>query len=383
MRSTIPPEAYIDDAWFERERQLLMLPLWQFVAPRMLLAKHNAFVTRSVCGIEVVVQNFQGELRAFENICLHRQNPLQQQPQGVRPLVCSYHGWGYNAEGQVENIPFHDTAYRLPAQERACLRLKRFPVECIGNLVFVNLGDRPMPIEEQFSIEALSSLREASEHFDSEVLVATLPSHFNWKLAYENLRDSLHPRYLHQQSVYQQVKFQVLMDEPAVAQAHHYHRSGASSQNEHLYVLRTLSNGGRNEPLLHAPHYAWHDHVERYGSDDWYLNWLVFPNLHVASGSGGHSFIIEHHQPVSANRTDLVVYYVTARKKRRYPTSQAVLLAHLEGAERVLREDISVMEKVQSALHADAPRATLGDFEFANIGVERWYMDVMDGRHAL
>ncbi|QHI97960.1 Rieske 2Fe-2S domain-containing protein [Xylophilus rhododendri] len=383
MRSLIPAEAYTDEAWFARERELLMRPLWQFVAPRMLLGKHNAFVTRSICGIEVVVQNFDGELRAFENICLHRQNPLQQQPQGVRPLVCSYHGWGYRADGAVDNIPFHDSAYRLPPQERECLRLRRFPVECIGQLVFVNVGDKPVAIEQQFSMDALASLRAASELFDSEVLIATIAGRLNWKLAYENLRDSLHPRYLHQQSVYQQVKFQVQMDETAVAAAKAYHAQGSADRDQHMDVLRGFSNGGLNEPIAQMPHYAWHENVERYGQDDWYLNWLVYPNLHIASGSGGYSFIIEHHQPVSAGRTDLQIYYVTARKKKRYPTSAAVLMAHLEGAEKVLREDIDVMEKVQSALRPGAPRAQLGDFEFGNIAVERWYMDVMEGRHAL
>ncbi len=383
MQSLMPPQAYIDEEWFARERALLMRPLWQFVAPRMLLGKHNAFVTRNVCGVDVVVQNFNGKLRAFENICAHRQNPLQQQPHGVRPLVCSYHGWGYDAQGRVDNIPFHDSAYRLPEQERACLHLRQFPVECIGNLVFVNVGERPVALEEQFSMAALESLRAASECFDGEVLVATIPTRLNWKLAYENLRDSLHPRYLHQKTVYQQVKFQIQMDEAGVAAAHHYHQHGSANRAAHLTALRGFSNGGLNEPLVNMPHYAWHDNVERYGSDDWYLNWLLYPNLHIASGSGGYSFIIEHHQPVSAARTDLVVYYVTARKKRRYATSAAVLLSHLEGAERVLREDIEVMEKVQGALRPNSPRATLGDFEFPNMAVERWYMDVMEGRHVL
>lgn len=383
MQSLMPAEAYIDEAWFDRERQLLMRPLWQFVAPRMLLSKHNAFVTRMICGVNVVVQNFNGEIRAFENVCLHRQNPLQQEPQGVRPLVCSYHGWGYQADGSVENIPFHDSAYRFSEQERQCLHLRRFPVECIGNLVFVNVSDKPVAFEDQFSLEALSSLQAASDMFDSEVLIAHIPCHMNWKLAYENLRDSLHPRFLHPQTVYQLVKFQVHMSDEDVAQAKAYHAKGSSNRSEHLQTLRSFSSGGLNEPIAQMPSFAWHDNVERYGKDDWYLNWLVYPNLHIASGSGGHSFIIEHHQPISASRTDLTIYYVTARKKRRYATSAAVLLSHLEGAERVLREDIHVMEQVQSGLRPGSPRAQLGDFESTNMAIERWYMDVMEGRHVL
>ncbi|MDQ1094145.1 phenylpropionate dioxygenase-like ring-hydroxylating dioxygenase large terminal subunit [Xanthomonas sacchari] len=383
MHSLMPAEAYIDETWFAREREQLLRPLWQFVAPRMLLDKPNAFVRRSVCGVDVVVQNIDGELRAFDNLCLHRQNPLQQQPQGVRPLVCSYHGWRYGADGGVDNIPFHDDAYRLAPEARACLRLRRFAVACIGKLVFVNLSDAPMPLEAQFSLEALEMLRAASEQFDDEVLVATFEADFNWKLAYENLRDALHPRFVHPRTLAQQVKFQVQMDDAGIAEARRYHAEGSASREAHLARLRDFSSGGLNEPLLAMAHYPWHAHVERFGNDDWYLNWLLYPNLHIASGSGGYSFIIEHHQPVSAQRTDLLVYYVTARKKHRYPGSDAVLLGHLHGAEKVLREDIEIMEQVQSGLRAGAPRAVLGDYEHANMQIERWYMDVMEGRHVL
>ncbi len=383
MQSLLPAEAYIDEEWFVREQNLVMRPLWQFVAPRSLLSEHNAFVRRSICGVDVVVQNFNGELQALDNVCLHRQNPLQQKPQGLRPLVCGYHGWSYLPNGAVDNIPLDSDAYRLPEQDRKSLRLRGYAVATIGGLVFVNIADQPMSIEEQFSLPALDMLRSASEQFDDEVLIATFEGHFNWKLAYENLRDSLHPRFVHSKTLYQQVKFQPQMDEESIDEAKIYRATGSAGRMEHLARLRTFSGGGLNEPLQRMPDYPWHANVERFGNDDWYLNWLVFPNLHIASGSGGYSFIVEHHQPVSAGRTDLTVYYVTARKKRRYATSAAVLLSHLEGAQKVLREDIDIMEKVQSSLRPLASRATLGDYEFANAAIERWYMDVMDGRHAL
>ncbi len=77
------------------------------------------------------------------------------------------------------------------------------------------------------------------------------------------------------------------------------------------------------------------------------------------------------------------MYYVTARKKQSYPTSAAVLMTHLEGAEKVLREDIDIMENLQRGLKRGVPRATLGDFETTNQAVERWYLDTLEGRHAI
>jgi phenylpropionate dioxygenase-like ring-hydroxylating dioxygenase large terminal subunit len=382
MKSLLSPEAYIREDWFDREQAKVFRPLWQFVAPRMLLAKPDAFVRRRLGGVDVVVQNIEGRLCAFENICAHRQSPLQTSDQGVRPLVCLYHAWRYGSQGEVLNIPFERECYRFSDDERQALRIRKFQVFEFGQLVFVNLDEQPLDFWSQFDAQAVQDLQRASEIFDDEVLVTRFQGNFNWKLAYENLRDSLHPRFLHTQTVYQQVKFEARIDEQALTDMLAYRQSGSRDRAEHLTRLRTFSGGGRNEPMPDPPTYPWHAYVQRHGQDDWYLNWLMYPNLHVASGSAGYSFIIEHHVPVSAQRTDLWVYYVTGKKKRKYPTSAAVLLAHLEGAEKVLAEDIAIMEKVQAALHLGSPRATTGDFEHANMAIERWYLDAMEGRHA-
>ena len=383
MKSLLPPEAYTCDAWFEREQARVFRPLWQFVAPRMMLAKPDAFVRRRLAGVDVVVQNIEGRLCAFENVCAHRQSPLQTEDHGVRPLVCPYHAWRYGSQGEVVNIPWEHACYRFSESERQALRIRQFEVHEFGQLVFVKLSDEPLDFGSQFDADAVSDLQRASEVFDDEVLVTRFEGRFNWKLAYENLRDSLHPRFLHTSTVYQQVKFEARIDEAALARTHAYREAGSRDRAEHLAWLRTFSGGGPNEPMPDLPRYAWHDYVQRHGQDDWYLNWLMYPNLHIASGSAGYSFIIEHHVPVSAQRTDLWVYYVTGRKKRKYPTSAAVLMAHLEGAEKVLAEDIAIMEKVQGSLHPGTPRATTGDFEHANMAIERWYVDTLEGRHAL
>jgi phenylpropionate dioxygenase-like ring-hydroxylating dioxygenase large terminal subunit len=382
MLSRMPPQAYIDQGWFERERELFFKPLWQFIGLKMMLSQHNAFITRTLCGLPIVVQNFNGELRAFENLCVHRQNPVQTLANGVRPLVCSYHGWGYGKDGAPDNIPFEAEAFRYPPEERACLHLRRFALETIGNLVFINLSSNPIPIGEQFGADFLTSLQECSDAFDGEVMLTTFKMQANWKLAYENLRDAHHPRYVHARSLYQKVKFEVNIDEAGLAAFKNLEESTANDRSTTMSRLRSFNNGGPDTPMKEVLPFSWHDNVERYGSKDWYYNWLAFPNLHIASG-GGYSFIIEHHIPVSPDRTDMMVHYVTAKKKRRYAASPAVLHAHMMGAERVLREDIDVMQNIQKQLHPGAPSARLGDYEFANGSIERWYLDVMEGKIAL
>jgi phenylpropionate dioxygenase-like ring-hydroxylating dioxygenase large terminal subunit len=174
-----------------------------------------------------------------------------------------------------------------------------------------------------------------SEAFDDETILTTFELKCNWKLVYENLRDAHHPRFVHSQSIYKNVRFGVAMDEDAIAASKHLAANGCADRDEAMRTLRGFSNGGLNEAMDSLPDYAWHRNVQRYGDRDWYYNWLVYPNLHLASGSGGYSFIIEHHVPVSAGRTDLIVHYVTAKKRARYATSAAVLLEHMRGGARV------------------------------------------------
>ncbi len=388
MRSPLPPQAYIDQAWFERERELLFKPLWQFAGLKMMVSEHNAFIVRTLCGVPVVIQNIKGELHAFENVCPHRQNPIQAQPQGTRPLFCNYHGWSFDRDG-APTIPYEAQLYRYPAQDKACLHLRRFALACIGNLVFVNLSEDPLPIDAQFDPRMLASMESVSSCFDGEVIFTTYDGRFNWKLAYENLRDAHHPRYLHGRSLYQDTRFQAGVDEEGLAALRALQAQGGVADRAHAFgLMRGFSSGGRDAPLETPPNDAWHVLVERYRDldgafhDDYY-NWLVFPNLHIASANGGHSFIIEHHLPAGPDRTELMVHYVTAKKRRPYAQSAAVLHASMLAADVVLREDIDVMENIQRTVHAQARHARLGDFESDNAMIQLWLKDLMEARFAL
>jgi len=148
-------------------------------------------------------------------------------------------------------------------------------------------------------------------------------------------------------------------------------------------LLRSFSGGGRDEPLGNIPHQYWFDEVERYRDQDWYYNWLIFPNVHIASSTGGYSFTIEHHIPVAPDRTEAVIYCVTAKKKQPYASSAAVLQDLVTSTGVILREDIAVLEQIQRSLHPHSRPAHLGDYEYINAGIEPWYMDVMEGKIVL
>lgn len=378
MRSRMHPRYYLSKEIFDLERTKIFRKVWLFAGLKMLLSKHNAFLTRKIAGVPIVIQNFHGELRAFENICLHRSALIQKGAFGCRPLVCPYHAWRYNSQGAVENIPDCEALYQFDAKEMQSLKLRQFALRAVGNVLFVNLDQNPFPFEEQFSTEFIALLESSSNAYDSEVMVTTWHGKFNWKLAYENLRDANHPRFVHPKSLSKTVEFIPRVNADQSKQT--LSELQDTSQFALLNELRRFSFAGADAPIHDLRNFSWHQMVERWGSTNAYFNWLAFPNLHIASANGGFSFTLEHHVPIAPDRTDLEIYWFTARKKKPYAFSHQVLLAQMHGSKLVVGEDVDVMERVQAALHEQAPLPNQGAYESMNRLVERWYEALMETR---
>jgi len=371
---------YLSQEIFDREQEKIFRKVWLFAGLKTLLPKHNSFITRKICGIPVVIQNFNGAIRAFENVCLHRNALIQGEAVGCRPLACPYHGWVYGEHGEVKAIPHREALYKIDDCEQQQLKLREFPLEAIGNILFISFNDRPFPIEDQFGPGFIESLKSSSSCYDGEVMVTTLHGKFNWKLAYENLRDSNHVSYLHRNSLARSVMFNTPVDSGLAAESL---QALANTSKEGMRAeMRRFSYGGAEGTRENPLRVPFQDMVERWGDEGAYYNWLPFPNVHIASGDGC-SFTLEHHIPVAPDRTDLEIYWFTTRKRKPYAFSSSNLLAKMHGSCLVVGEDVAIMERVQAALHPYAPAPTQGAYEFMNRLVERWYTDLMDTDHEI
>ena len=87
----------------------------------------------------LVIRGPDGALRAFHNVCRHRAYPVARKPSGSSPrLACKYHGWQYDAAGQLVKAPqFADK----PGFDAAAHGLFRIHLRTdAGRFVFVNLA---------------------------------------------------------------------------------------------------------------------------------------------------------------------------------------------------------------------------------------------------
>jgi phenylpropionate dioxygenase-like ring-hydroxylating dioxygenase large terminal subunit len=355
MRSLLGPEHYLSADIFDREQQCIFRRLWIFAGFKTLLTGSDAFLTHSIGGRPIVIQNGRGKLRAFINRCAHRQGAIQLADHGQRRLACPYHGWVYNDEGRVKSIPGCEAIYGFSPEQIGELGLTPVALECVGNLVFVNLDSKPMPLDAQFHEAFLRRLEHVSSYIDDEALFAQFRAAYNWKLNFENVVDWNHVQYVHSKS------FAPLM--PAS-------RPGASKpppspppapDSEIGDDLRDLSYEAQ-APFTHR-HWPWHDWVDRFVEDDLYFNFFLYPNVNFIS-IAGVTFLAQQFNPVAPNATDVRLTMTTARKRQRIPALPAILWSHMKSEKHVIDEDIAVLEGLQRGLTESGEHAMQGSYEY-------------------
>ncbi len=128
----------------------------------------------------ILFRSETGKLGLVAERCAHRGISLAYGiPQGDG-LRCAYHGWSYNAEGQVTDMPF----------EPACLPLKitAYPVEAYAGLVWAYLGPLPTPLLPHWDLLQRNDLNK-------QISIRDLPC--NWLQCMDNSLDPLHFEHLH------------------------------------------------------------------------------------------------------------------------------------------------------------------------------------------
>jgi phenylpropionate dioxygenase-like ring-hydroxylating dioxygenase large terminal subunit len=194
LRHLLRPDQYFSEEQHLTEQKHLFQTAWHPVASTRQLNRPGDFLSCELMGTPVLVRNFEGELRAFLNVCPHRHSRLTDKAAGnTERLRCQYHGWEFNKEGRTGHIP-DARAFRPWDRENSCLR--PFRVESCGEAVFVCLGEAAVSLREW-----LGPLWERWEtSFGGNFQYALSWSKdfpCNWKVVLENSLESYHIPLIH------------------------------------------------------------------------------------------------------------------------------------------------------------------------------------------
>lgn len=358
MRAAIPPSWYVDEAVFQREQAGVFAACWHFAGMMHDLARPDDFVTLRLAGRSIVVQNFDGALRAFENVCRHRHSILQREPCGNRALVCPYHGWRYDAEGRAAGIPSRARFGDLGGEAADLLRLRSYAVGTCGQFVFVRIAETGPDLDAYLG-DAGRVLGEISRGLGDRVDTLELNELTNWKVAVENTLEFYHVGLVHRGS---------------------FAKLGAVEREQHLQGTHSLANAdlpeaadGRRRKLtqpLEGRPYACEGYVHQF----------VFPNLTVAT-TQGTSFSVQLFEPMAAGTTRFVsqVFATRGADGTTPATAGAIARQTAQFNRAVFAEDQTVCELVQRGLRetADQRRGVLSDEEGRVLAFQTNYLRAM------
>lgn len=194
LQHLLRPDQYYSESQYRAELRHVFHPAWHPVASKQELARPGDFLASELFETPLLLRNFDGEVRAFLNVCPHRHSRLTNKSRGnAERLRCQYHGWEFNKDGRTGHIP-DARAFRPWDRENSCLR--PFRVESCGEILFVCLNDAAPPLREWLGPlwARWAPVFGGDYHYDS-----TWQQDFpcNWKVVLENSLESYHIPMLH------------------------------------------------------------------------------------------------------------------------------------------------------------------------------------------
>ena len=194
----LPVEAYTSQEWFDREQERIFSRTWACAGFAEDISEPGQYVSVQA-GLNniFIVMGRDRRLRAFHNICRHRGTQLLRAVgQTQRAIVCPYHDWTYDLEGNLISVPEQERQF--PGQDLTCIRLKQASVDLWRGLLWVHPEENAGSIMEWFGgVEPHLGPHKVEELIEypegrTEHIVAA-----NWKIVVENYIDGYHLAHLH------------------------------------------------------------------------------------------------------------------------------------------------------------------------------------------
>jgi 5,5'-dehydrodivanillate O-demethylase len=212
----------------------LLRRYWHPIAPTVQLDENPVRKVRILCEDLVLYRDRQGRLGLIGERCPHRGVHMQFGIPEQEGLRCPYHGWMYNAEGRCIEQPLEppDSTFK----DR--IRIKAYPVQELGGLVWAYLGPEPVPLLPRWDLLV-------KERCFRQIFTTMLPC--NWLQVMENRADPAHGPYTHGRL------FQYALERQGRLPTDPMHRANASLRtapvkygikwNQYGFTKRSLSAG--------------------------------------------------------------------------------------------------------------------------------------------
>jgi len=154
------------------------------------LPRPGTYCTKTVMDRSILLTRVSdGSVRAFDNVCLHRQSQITEGCGSARRLACPYHSWTYDLDGNLVGIPGKEG---FPETRSRPARLTELPAaECAGFLW--------ISLDRNATLDIPAFLGPLADELESWGIGRWAPlgekvldCPINWKLAIDTFAENYH-----------------------------------------------------------------------------------------------------------------------------------------------------------------------------------------------
>lgn len=198
IKQVLEKQAYYEEAFFEKEKELIFEKTWQFACMKEDLEK-NKYILKTIGNTPIIIIKEDDRINAFVNLCRHRGLTLLREDEKLESsIICPYHNWNYNLKGDLKGVP---QSKEFCDMDKSCMGLKKVQVEVWENIVFVNLDKNAKALKETLNpiknrIHPYDDLKELHLNDGYKYIINA-----NWKIFVENYMDVYHLFHIHKESL--------------------------------------------------------------------------------------------------------------------------------------------------------------------------------------
>ncbi|MCZ6577746.1 MAG: aromatic ring-hydroxylating dioxygenase subunit alpha [Gammaproteobacteria bacterium] len=185
-----------DETIYQRVEQNIFYKTWQFACHASQLRNPGDYFTLTLFDQEIVVlRDKEISLRAFYNVCQHRGHKLVEGSGNKKLLVCPYHRWCYDLDGQLRAAP---NSTSVAGFDSSSICLTGLRIEEFLGFVFINLDkdcnsmDASYPGVKTAILELCADIEQRAFAYEH-----TADEGCNWLTAVENYNECYHCKACH------------------------------------------------------------------------------------------------------------------------------------------------------------------------------------------
>lgn len=188
--TVVPAERYYSQEFHDLEVEKLWKRVWQMACHKEDIPDVGDYYVYEIAHLSfLVVRTGEDEFRAYHNACLHRGRMLKNKNgRRAREFRCSFHGWAWNLDGSLKEVPCHWDFPTVTPEEYGLPEIK---LGQWGGYIFINPDENAESLEDFVGNLSDQFTTLPYERRYKTAHVAKL-LRCNWKIAQEAFSEAYH-----------------------------------------------------------------------------------------------------------------------------------------------------------------------------------------------